>query len=89
MPLERIIGTNVWCLRELRYPSITQQELATKAGLSVNTIIKVESNRHPDRPTVAVRTDTIQALADALDVPALALVSTKPYVEGVKRLGGK
>ncbi len=54
------IGSNLRRLRERRY--LTQRELATKAGLSPDTIVKLEQDRWEPRFS------TIRKLAKALDV---------------------
>lgn len=51
-------------VRELRRrKALTQAELAEVAGVSVDTIVKLENGRHDPRPK------TIRKLARALDVP--------------------
>jgi transcriptional regulator with XRE-family HTH domain len=59
------IGDRLRHLRERRY--LTQQELAQRAGLSADTILKLENNRWEPRLR------TIRALAEALDVHPDAL----------------
>jgi transcriptional regulator with XRE-family HTH domain len=54
------IGDNLKRIRERRY--LTQRGLAAKAGVSPDTIVKLEMNR------VEPRIGTILKLAEALDV---------------------
>ena len=54
------IGDNLRRLRERRY--LTQRELAAKAGVSADTIVKLEQDRWEPRLR------TIRKLAEALDV---------------------
>jgi transcriptional regulator with XRE-family HTH domain len=54
------IGENLRRLRERRY--LTQRELAEKAGVSADTIVKLEQDRWEPRLR------TIRKLAQALDV---------------------
>jgi transcriptional regulator with XRE-family HTH domain len=54
------IGDNLKRIRERRY--LTQRELADKAALSPDTIVKLEMNR------VEPRVGTIMKLAEALQV---------------------
>jgi len=54
------IGEKLRRLRERRY--MTQRELAEKAGVSADTIVKLETDR------AEPRLRTIRALAEALDV---------------------
>jgi transcriptional regulator with XRE-family HTH domain len=54
------IGENLRRLRERRY--LTQRELAEQAGVSPDTILKLEKNRWEPRLR------TIRRLAEALDV---------------------
>jgi len=54
------IGDNLRRVRERRY--LTQRELAEKAGVSADTIVKLEQDRWQPRGR------TIRKLAEALDV---------------------
>jgi len=54
------IGDNLKRIRERRY--LSQRALADKAGVSPDTIVKLEQDRVEPRPS------TILKLADALDV---------------------
>jgi len=54
------IGENLRRLRERRY--LTQRELAARAGVSADTIVKLEQNRWEPRLR------TIKKLAEALEV---------------------
>ncbi len=72
----QIVATNVARLRADR--DLTQEELAEKAGLSRETLGKVE------RGDVLPRSDTLSELAAALKVPVAQLV-TEPYpLQGVR-----
>ena len=54
------IGDRVRSVRKRR--ALTQAELAGAAGISTDTIVKLENGRHEPRPK------TIRALANALEV---------------------
>lgn len=57
-------------VRDLRKRAMfTQQELADRSGVGVNTIIRVERNQ------VEPHSRTIRKLAEALDVPPSELLS--------------
>lgn len=59
------IGDRVRVLRKRK--ALTQAELAQAAGLSTDTLVKLENARHEPRP------GTVRKLAKALDVPVEAL----------------
>lgn len=65
------IGERIRQLRMDRTPRITQQELADRAGISVDVIRKLEQGR---RQTVLI--GTLHAIAQALDTDAATIVST-------------
>lgn len=64
------IGERIRQLRMERAPRLTQQELADRAGVSVDVIRKLEQGR---RQTVLI--GTLHAIARALDTDAAAIVS--------------
>ncbi|HEX5497138.1 MAG TPA: helix-turn-helix domain-containing protein [Mycobacteriales bacterium] len=64
------IGERIRQLRMDRAPRLTQQELADRAGVSVEVIRKLEQGR---RQTVLI--GTLQAIARSLDTDAATLVS--------------
>jgi transcriptional regulator with XRE-family HTH domain len=61
-------GDRVRQLREQRY--LSQAELATRAGISKNTLVRIESGRYGVIPR------TVRKLADALEVQPGELIST-------------
>jgi transcriptional regulator with XRE-family HTH domain len=75
-------------LRELRKAAdMTQQALATAAGLSVSVVVQIESGKIPDP-----RLSTLKALARALDVTLNELAENggeAPPAKGKGRKGGK
>ena len=80
-PLASIVGANVYRLRVLRLPKMSQEALANAAGLGINTVALIEAARDPDRPQNAVRLDTLEAIANALGVDPVELLrwdSTTP-----------
>lgn len=56
-------------LREREGEKMTQQELATAAGLSLSVVAQIEQGKIPDP-----RLSTLRALAKALNVPVLVLI---------------
>lgn len=60
------LGANLRAERARR--NLSGSELASKAGLDVNTISRIE------RDAASPRMDTVQAIADALEVPLSALL---------------
>jgi transcriptional regulator with XRE-family HTH domain len=79
--LATIVAANVYRLRVLKVPKWSQGKLATLSGLSRETIRVIEDGRDPDKEANNLRLDTLEALANALGVPAWELVrwdSTTP-----------
>ncbi len=72
-----MLGVRVAQIRIRR--SITQEELAERAGVGKNTLCQIEE-RKADGP----RTTTLQALADALSVPIASLFEAEAEDETVK-----
>jgi transcriptional regulator with XRE-family HTH domain len=62
-----LISTRVKTLREKE--GISQQELATRAGLSISVISQIEQGKKLD-----LRMSTVEALAEALQVDYAALM---------------
>lgn len=84
-PLAAIVGANVYRLRVLRLPKMSQKALANAAGVALNTVAMVEAARDPSRLQNSVRLDTIEALAGALGVEAAELLAwdeaTRVYLD--------
>jgi transcriptional regulator with XRE-family HTH domain len=72
-PLRTLIARAIRHWREHR--GLTQEELARLAGLSVDTIMRLENVGSRTRDP---RVDTLELLAKALRVPAAALVVATP-----------
>ena len=66
MRLVVYVGDNLKRLRTLN--ALTQEELATKAGLTAAAVARIERNEAEPRPS------TLRKLATALDVKPAALV---------------
>ncbi|MCA1219737.1 helix-turn-helix transcriptional regulator [Streptomyces sp. 8L] len=75
------IGDRIRSLREFR--DITQEELAERAGVSVDTIRKLEQGRRQ-----TARIDTLRLLARALDVQLERLVGQPTVTEQLSDDGG-
>jgi transcriptional regulator with XRE-family HTH domain len=76
------IGHRIFELRTGRAPRLTQQELAERAGLSVDTVKKLEQGRR------AGTIPTLTAIANALDVDLGAVVGKPTHLESVPAGGG-
>lgn len=70
------IGARIFELRHGREPRLTQQELAHKAGVSVDLISKLEQGR---RQTALL--PTLTKIARALDVDLAQLLATPPRID--------
>ncbi|MGZ5292889.1 MAG: helix-turn-helix domain-containing protein [Actinomycetota bacterium] len=81
-PLASIVGANVYRLRVLRLPKMSQGQLARAAGVAVNTVAMVEAARDPARRQNSVRLDTMEALADALGVDPSDLLAWDEATRG-------
>ncbi|MCU7729617.1 helix-turn-helix domain-containing protein [Actinoplanes sp. KI2] len=77
------IGQRIHELRTERVPRLTQQELAERAGVSVDVIQKLEQGR---KATARIR--TLSAIAVALDVDLSSLLSKPTHLETVPVDGG-
>ncbi|GAA3368796.1 helix-turn-helix domain-containing protein [Streptomyces sannanensis] len=78
---QRTIGDRIQCLREFR--DLTQEQLAQRAGVSVDTIRKLEQGqRHSARIT------TLRALARALDVELHRLLGQATVTQTLSDDGG-
>jgi transcriptional regulator with XRE-family HTH domain len=76
------IGDRIYELRTERTPRLTQQQLAERAGLSLDTIKKYErGRRQPTLPSLAL-------VATALDVDLSTLVGKPTHLESVPSSGG-
>jgi transcriptional regulator with XRE-family HTH domain len=61
-----MVGDRIKTARERKV--LGQAELAKKAGISANTLYRIEAGVHKPRPA------TIRKIAQALDIPAETLV---------------
>lgn len=77
------IGQRIRELRTERIPRLTQQQLADRAGVSVDVIQKLEQGRK-----VNARITTLTAIADALDVDLSSLLSKPTHLETIPPDGG-
>lgn len=77
------IGERIFELRTDRTPKLTQQDLAAKAGVSVDLIKRLEQGRRQ-----TARITTLTAIADALDVELAMLVGRPTRLETVPDDGG-
>lgn len=75
------IGDRIRSLREFR--DLTQEELASRAGVSVDTIRMLEQNRRQ-----SARVDTLRKLARALDVQLERLVGQATVTQQLADTGG-
>ncbi|TWG20937.1 helix-turn-helix domain-containing protein [Actinoplanes teichomyceticus] len=76
------IGDRIYELRDERVPRLTQQDLADRTGLSIDTIQKLEQGRR------AGSLPTLSRIAEALDVDLAALVGKPTHLESVPLAGG-
>lgn len=76
------IGDRIYELRNDRSPRLTQEELAERAGLSVDTIRKYEQGSRP--PTLP----SLMKIAKALDVDLGVLVGKPTHLESAPITGG-
>lgn len=85
-PLAAIIGANVFRLRRYRMQVLSQKALAERAGVDINTVQKIEAGRDASKRQLAIRIDTLEALADALGCEPADLLrydaSTRVYLYG-------
>jgi transcriptional regulator with XRE-family HTH domain len=77
------IGQRIRELRTDRIPRFTQQQLAERAGVSVDVVQKLEQGRK-----INARITTLTAIADALDVDLSALLSKPTHLETISPDGG-
>jgi transcriptional regulator with XRE-family HTH domain len=77
------IGQRIHELRTERIPRLTQEQLADRAGVSVDVIRKFEQGRK-----VNARITTLTAIAEALDVDLSALMSKPTHLETIPPDGG-
>lgn len=77
------IGQRIHELRTERSPRLTQQELAERAGLSIDLIQKLEQGRK-----ATARITSLMAIAEALDVDLGALVGRPTRLENPAPQGG-
>lgn len=84
--LRVVLGTNVYRLRVMKLPKMSQGDLADRAGLSEETVRLLEQGRDPSRKGLSVRLDTIDAIADALEVDPAELLrwddATRVFLTG-------
>lgn len=77
------IGQRIRELRVERIPRLTQQQLADRAGVSVDVIQKLEQGRKSN-----ARITTLAAIAEALDVDLPSLLSKPTHLETIPPDGG-
>jgi transcriptional regulator with XRE-family HTH domain len=81
-----VLGANVYRLRVLRVPRIAQETVAERAGIAQETVRQIEQSRDPAKPQLNPRLDTIEKLAEALEVdPADLLTRTPSKPTGQRR----
>jgi len=68
-----ILGSNLRRLRAAKRPEMTQAELASLSGVSRGTIAEIERGARTN-----VETETLQRLADALDLSVGDLFDQQP-----------
>lgn len=77
------IGQRIHELRTERSPRLTQQQLAERAGLSVDLIQKLEQRRKS-----SARITSLMAIAQALDVDLSDLLGKRMVLESIPEHGG-
>src|SRR4051812_26588960 len=77
------IGQRIYELRTERVPRLTQRQLAERAGLSVDLIQKLEQGRK-----ATAKITSLSAIANALDVDLVAILSKPTHLESVPSDGG-
>ncbi len=77
------IGQRIYELRTERSPRLTQQQLAERAGLSVDLIQKLEQGRK-----ATARVSSLTAIAKALDVDLSSLLGKRTVLNSVPEQGG-
>jgi len=77
-PSTTTVGANVYRLRVLQLPKLSQEGLAARSGISVETIRLLEQSRDGDKPQLNPRLDTLDRLAQALDVEPYILLTPTP-----------
>ncbi len=77
------IGQRIYELRTERSPRLTQQQLAQRAGLSVDLIQKLEQGRK-----ASARITSLMAIAQALDVDLSDLLGKRTVLESIPDHGG-
>lgn len=86
-PISTVIGANVFRYRVLRIPKMTQEELAGRAGVALETLRRIEMSRDPAHKQLRPRVDTVEDIAHALGVEFIDLISydggTRAYLYGV------
>ena len=78
-PASAIVGANVYRLRVLRVPKLSQEALHERSGVAVETIRLLEQSRDLSKPQLNPQLDTIDRLAAGLGVePATLFQSATP-----------
>ena len=62
-PVYRLIGKRLGELRRLRVPTLSQEDLATKVGLTRVSVTNIENGKH------RIQVHTLYAIARTLEVP--------------------
>lgn len=63
-----IVGANVYRLRVMKIPKVSQDRLAEIAGVALNTLTAIEAARDSSKPQPNPKINTLQAIADGLSV---------------------
>lgn len=86
VPLSAVVGANVYARRVLRIPRMSQGTLADLSGVNTDTIGRIEAARDPAKRQLAIRLDTLEAIAAALGCSVADLVrldaTTRVYLHG-------
>lgn len=77
-PSTTILGANVYRLRVLQIPKLSQEALATISGVSVETIRLVEQGRDPSKPQLSPHLETLDKIAAALGTDTATLLTATP-----------
>jgi transcriptional regulator with XRE-family HTH domain len=84
-PAVAIVGANVYRLRVLRVPKLSQEDLHERSGVATETIRLLEQSRDQAKPPLNPRLSTLDKLAAALDVTVNDLTATPSKPTGEPR----
>lgn len=79
------VGANVYRLRVLRIPKLSQEDLHERSGVATETIRLLEQSRDQAKPQLNPRLETLDRLAAALDVSVADLTATPSKPTGQPR----